>query len=639
MSTHDKRSIDQAVTDTGKPNDSRSSSVTALGRDGLTQDSSPTRAPKRLKTNHADDKFGDADSTIGTKDGQQTSDATIATAAAAAARQNIAETDGQIPGGDTAQSTQASTITVADDKKDRKARGDKRNQKRDNKGKPTFDKRAQRQQQQQAQGGYQPVTTTEHKERLPKKKVAMLVGYNGLGYKGSQINPGVPTLEGTIFEALIKAGAISEDNATDHAKVGLSRAARTDAGVHAAFNVLSLKLILAPSNKPAEQPLEEYLNTFLPSTIRIWSIVRVQGAFNPRTMCDQRQYEYTMPTHVLLGPKPGTVMSQWLIKCRAQAKKQHTTATAHSESPAASTSSLPEATLAAESATKEFWSTRPQDSTWQQDLVAKRAWRIPTPLVEALKAFVQAYEGSHNFYNYTVGKDFRDRSAQRLMRKLEVSEPFVVDDVEYISVGFLGQSFMLHQIRKMIGLAILAVRSGTPASLVAETFGPSRIHIPKAPALGLVLIGPEYQEYNKRIQHSNKKSQGLKQGGRISDKEADENMREAVGVEQESELLDKINQFKRESLYGPMREREATENVFSKWLNYLDVLIGQDFEYLNPKGVIPPSAVYQKGQDPEKNRLAPAAAPKAAGDNETDAALPGDEDDEDGELAMGADDG
>lgn len=35
----------------------------------------------------------------------------------------------------------------------------------------------------------------------------------------SYSNPGIPTLEGTVFEALIKAGAISADNADDHQKV------------------------------------------------------------------------------------------------------------------------------------------------------------------------------------------------------------------------------------------------------------------------------------------------------------------------------------------------------------------------------------------------------------------------------------
>jgi tRNA pseudouridine38-40 synthase len=40
-----------------------------------------------------------------------------------------------------------------------------------------------------------------------------------------------------MFKALVKAGAVSEDNSIDHRKVDVQRAARTDAGVHAAGNV------------------------------------------------------------------------------------------------------------------------------------------------------------------------------------------------------------------------------------------------------------------------------------------------------------------------------------------------------------------------------------------------------------------
>lgn len=32
-------------------------------------------------------------------------------------------------------------------------------------------------------------------------------------------NPGIPTLEGAVFQSLVKAGAISPDNADDHQKV------------------------------------------------------------------------------------------------------------------------------------------------------------------------------------------------------------------------------------------------------------------------------------------------------------------------------------------------------------------------------------------------------------------------------------
>ena len=39
-----------------------------------------------------------------------------------------------------------------------------------------------------------------------------------------------------------------------------------------------------------------------------------------------------------------------------------------------------------------------------------------------------------------------------LVLKMQCSPPFVRDGVEYVALRVNGQSFMLHQIRKMIGL-------------------------------------------------------------------------------------------------------------------------------------------------------------------------------------------
>lgn len=51
-----------------------------------------------------------------------------------------------------------------------------------------------------------------------------------------------------------------------------------------------------------------------------------------------------------------------------------------------------------------------------------------------------------NFHNYTVGKPFNDRSVKRYMIRLDVRDPQVVGEIEWVSVQIHGQSFMLHQI-------------------------------------------------------------------------------------------------------------------------------------------------------------------------------------------------
>lgn len=84
--------------------------------------------------------------------------------------------------------------------------------------------------------------------------------------------PTVRTIEGVLFEAFVKSGAVSEDNADDPVKVSLARAARTDAGVHAAGNVVNMKLIASP---PGVDDLVATVNENLPPEIRVWNIVRM----------------------------------------------------------------------------------------------------------------------------------------------------------------------------------------------------------------------------------------------------------------------------------------------------------------------------------------------------------------------------
>jgi tRNA pseudouridine38-40 synthase len=85
-----------------------------------------------------------------------------------------------------------------------------------------------------------------------------------------------------MFAALVKAGAVSADNASDHRKVDVQRAARTDAGVHAAGNCISLKLIPDAPLPDGFETLAAYVNSFLPPQIRMWGFVRTIKSFQAR---------------------------------------------------------------------------------------------------------------------------------------------------------------------------------------------------------------------------------------------------------------------------------------------------------------------------------------------------------------------
>ncbi|KAL4078630.1 pseudouridine synthase [Scleroderma yunnanense] len=398
---------------------------------------------------------------------------------------------------------------------------------------------------------------TSKAPRLPKRPTALLLGFCGTGCSGMQIQPNLRTIEGVLFEALVRAGAVSQDNADDPVKVNLGRAARTDAGVHAAGNLVSMKLITAI---PGIKDWVGHVNSFLPPEIRVWGKIRVQNSFNARTSCDSRKYTYFFPTYLLLPPKPNTPLADVLHPAVSTAQTQ--------------TTSHP------------FWDI--PSTTHEDDLARKRTWRVGTDTVEALKATVKKYEGTHNFHNFTVGREFSDRSNQRHMLRIEVSDPAVYGDTEWISVLFHGQSFMLHQVlyahqvgRKMMSALVLSCRTGTPSQIIDELYGPRMVMVPKMPALGLLLEYPIFETYNKRVGTHNEK---------LDPSNVD--YRPEIDFEVHRSAID---EFKQKYIYDNMRNTEDRCGIFDAWIRYVDSYEGNDLLYLNPRGIIPTVAVIKKG--------------------------------------------
>ncbi|OAX41510.1 pseudouridine synthase [Rhizopogon vinicolor AM-OR11-026] len=394
--------------------------------------------------------------------------------------------------------------------------------------------------------------------RLPKKQSALLIGFCGTGCNGMQIQPDVRTIEGVLFDALVRAGAVSKDNADDPVKVSLGRAARTDAGVHAAGNLVSMKLITAI---PGVEDFVARINEELPPEIRVWGSVRVQNSFNARMSCDSRKYTYFFPTYLLIPPKPGTAF-QRVHEQYAESMQgvDPLDASAH-----------------------PFWSvTDSHSSSSTDDLMRKRSWRISAEQIEVIRQTAKKFEGTHNFHNFTVGREFGDRSNQRHMWKLEISDPAVYGDTEWISILFHGQSFMLHQVRKMMSALVLSCRTGTPSQVIDELYGPRMVMVPKMPALGLLLEYPIFDSYNRKVASLNEK---------LEPSHAE--YRPEINFEQ---YRDSIDAFKQTFIYDNMRAIEDRDGVFDAWVRSIDTYGGNDLLYLNPKGIIPAAAVIKKGE-------------------------------------------
>lgn len=98
----------------------------------------------------------------------------------------------------------------------------------------------------------------------------------------------------------------------------------------------------------------------------------------------------------------------------------------------------------------------------------------------------------------------------------------------------------------MICVAVLACRTETPPAIIDAMYGPLKVVVPKAPALGLLLERPLFNTYNKKVKEANEKLTGSN----------DPAYRPIIDFDIH---LDAIEQFKQDQIYSRMRAQESKE--------------------------------------------------------------------------------
>jgi tRNA pseudouridine38-40 synthase len=109
----------------------------------------------------------------------------------------------------------------------------------------------------------------------------LILEYDGTGFRGWARQPGERTVEGVVREAL---------DATLPAWSGLAVAGRTDAGVHAAGQVVSLE---AEGGPPVGR-LAEALNATLPDDVAVVRAAEAPAGFHARFSATGRSYRYVV---------------------------------------------------------------------------------------------------------------------------------------------------------------------------------------------------------------------------------------------------------------------------------------------------------------------------------------------------------
>ncbi|KAB7498092.1 tRNA pseudouridine synthase A, mitochondrial [Armadillidium nasatum] len=305
-----------------------------------------------------------------------------------------------------------------------------------------------------------PVPETEDEIcRRKLKKFVLLLSYCGQGYLGMQRNPGYKTIEDDVLNAMFQANLIKEEGVICPQSIRFQRAARTDKGVSAVRQIISVKL-------PIDEDLPVVINEHLPEQIRIMKAVRVTQKFDSKTQCDSRSYSYLCPTFAF-----------------------------------------------APIDTRGFGEVRNLETD-----VINLFYRKPN-----------------------------DQRAKRYIMDFTCSDPFIRSGIEFTLIKVKGQSFMLHQIRKMIGLAIAICKRYVSENIFERVWKSERIDIPIAPGLGLVLEEPHYGYYNKKYYN--------------------DGIHEQLNWDSEEE---KIQAFREKFINSVIVETEVKEKSMLNWLETLN---------------------------------------------------------------------
>jgi tRNA pseudouridine38-40 synthase len=111
------------------------------------------------------------------------------------------------------------------------------------------------------------------------RRIKITLAYDGGGFHGWQVQPGLPTIQGTLEQII---------SDMEGAPVHVAGSGRTDAGVHALAQVAAFTI----ANPIPLVNLRRAVNRLLPPAIRVLAAEEVAPDFHPRFNAKAKTYEY-----------------------------------------------------------------------------------------------------------------------------------------------------------------------------------------------------------------------------------------------------------------------------------------------------------------------------------------------------------
>ncbi|XP_021296028.1 tRNA pseudouridine synthase A, mitochondrial-like [Herrania umbratica] len=459
-------------------------------------------------------------------------------------------------------------------------------------------------------------TNGTKKQRYKRRKIAIFFAYCGVGYQGMQKNPGAKTIEGDLEEALFHSGAVPEQDRGNPKRYDWARSARTDKGVSAVGQVVSGRFYIDPPG------LVERLNRILPAQIQIFGYKRVTASFNSKKFCDRRRYVYLIPVFALdpnCHRDRESVLASLgsgneLVKCLECSERGRKVAGVMGKRSFESKSTIVQSDVSSKNGesgnviTEDNLASELEEAT--DSSVQNEVTDVDKANVEKKPAeerrfcygeeekkrfnrILKHYVGSHNFHNFTTRTKAEDPSARRYIVSFHANNVVNVEGIDFVKCEVVGQSFMLHQIRKMIGMAIAVMRNCASESLIETALRKDvNINVPTAPEVGLYLDECLFASYNQKWKDSHEE---------LSMK----------AYEEEAE------EFKMKFIYSHIASTEREEGVVALWLHSLNHRNYPDLRDCNVETI---EGMSLKVDDNTDNTEEKSASVEKNGDTETQSA-------------------
>lgn len=121
------------------------------------------------------------------------------------------------------------------------------------------------------------------------RRIKITLAYDGGPYHGWQVQPDLPTIQGTLEQIV---------SGIEGQSVHVAGSGRTDAGVHALAQVAAFTIA-----NPIPLPnLRRAVNRLLPASIRVLSAEEVHDKFHPRFDAKAKTYEYRIARGEVCSP-------------------------------------------------------------------------------------------------------------------------------------------------------------------------------------------------------------------------------------------------------------------------------------------------------------------------------------------------